>query len=576
MRRSCSRNRTFTCNNTIPFCYWHRYSCTLTGNVTVAGDPNFTSKGFIWAEGTDSPTLSDNVVTVDGTGIGQYTKQIINLTPGAQYTYRAFVIQEGVYFEGADTTTSTNLVGYYQLQDCATGSTNFRSGDTIEDITLGTEDRVTADGNTYAVVGSTNDTNIPSVGTVTYTGEPGCPATERWYNYAECDGGGITGVAYWPSGTSLANGMAFYFDNQCWTIGAETTSSGVNDFDLTGFTIYNDCTECNNANTTTTTSTSTTTTVPVYYTNTIHNDGSGGWTTGLTACQSSGFPVTVYTAENATVLQIAQNGYIMYTDTLLTTPFNGNNEYFKSVSGVNDGIYMRINSSGITTEQASCPTSFYARFITCDDPTGAIIQVESNSPISQSIVLEDNNDCYEYYNEGGIGVDGDISTFVQYADCATCQAALTQTYYLLYNCETQQIVQRTDLPTDAAEYAGLSQGDQVTNSGGNTTYTIQGTTTDNTISATSIVITGEIGCPTLCNSRDIYVSTVSAEDAYCTQTVLRTVYHNGSTWADATVIYGASSDCSTVQAGNRWYSDGIQTWFWNGSTRTSIPNPPCP
>ena len=38
-------------------------------------------------------------------------------------------------------------------------------------------------------------------------------------------------------------------------------------------------------------------------------------------------------------------------------------------------------------------------------------------------------------------------------------------------------------------------------------------------------------------------STVSAEDAYCTQTVLRTVYHNGSTWADATVIYGASSDC---------------------------------
>ena len=80
----------------------------------------------------------------------------------------------------------------------------------------------------------------------------------------------------------------------------------------------------------------------------------------------------------------------------------------------------------------------------------------------------------------------------------------------------------------------------------------------------------------MCNSRDIYVSTVSAEDAYCNQTVLRTVYHNGSTWADATVIYGTSSDCSTPQAGNRWYSDGIQTWFWNGTTRTSISNPSCP
>lgn len=80
----------------------------------------------------------------------------------------------------------------------------------------------------------------------------------------------------------------------------------------------------------------------------------------------------------------------------------------------------------------------------------------------------------------------------------------------------------------------------------------------------------------LCNSVSILVSTVSAEDAYCNQVTNRTVYHNGSTWADATIVYGTSSDCSTPQAGDRWYSDGSNTWYWNGTTKTLISNPTCP
>jgi hypothetical protein len=224
---------------------------TMTGNVTVAGDPSFTSKGFIWAQGTGTPTLSDNVVTVAGTSLGQYTQQITGLTEGTQYSYIAFVIQSGVYFYGSVQTTITNLVGYYQLQDCNTLSTNFRTGQTIEEITLGNSDRVTAGGTTYIVVGSAS-AGTPSVGTVTDTGLQGCPATERYYNYSECDGGGVTGVAMWPSGTTLANGNSFYFGGECWSIGTETTTSGA-DFDLTGYTIYNSCAECNTANPTTTT-----------------------------------------------------------------------------------------------------------------------------------------------------------------------------------------------------------------------------------------------------------------------------------------------------------------------------------
>ena len=185
----------------------------------------------------------------------------------------------------------------------------------------------------------------------------------------------------------------------------------------------------------------------------------------------------------------------------------------------------------------------------------------------------DNGECYEYLNSGGNGVDGDISTFVDFSSCATCEASLTQTYFLLFNCDTEVINQRTNLPTGSYS---LSGGDRVTNTGGSVTYTIQGTTTDQGISSTAIVDTGLTGCPPLCNSVSIFVSTTSAEDAYCTQVTPRTVYHNGDTFANATVVYGTSSDCSTAQAGNRWYSDGSFTWFWNGTTKTLIANPTCP
>ncbi len=111
---------------------------------------------------------------------------------------------------------------------------------------------------------------------------------------------------------------------------------------------------------------------------------------------------------------------------------------------------------------------------------------------------------------------------------------------------------------------------------GSTFYRVQGTAAGNITSVGTVTDTGETGCPALCNSTQLYVSTVSAEDAYCAQTTLRTVYHNEATWADATVVYGTSSDCSTPQAGNRWYSDGVNTWSWNGVAKTLISNPSCP
>jgi hypothetical protein len=161
------------------------------------------------------------------------------------------------------------------------------------------------------------------------------------------------------------------------------------------------------------------------YSNTIYNNGSGGFASSTLACEGTGFPVTIYTAENATVLQIAANGYQMFTDSGLTTPFNGGSLYYKSVGSPLSGLYLLINSSGIVTSYASCPTLYYARFITCGDPTGAIVQVSSNSPISSSIsISEIAGECYEYYDSFGSGADGDISAWNQYADCATCEAVV--------------------------------------------------------------------------------------------------------------------------------------------------------
>jgi len=76
---------------------------------------------------------------------------------------------------------------------------------------------------------------------------------------------------------------------------------------------------------------------------------------------------------------------------------------------------------------ATPPTVYYARFVTCDDPGGLIIQVQDSSPIDTSIVLFDNGDCYQWYSSGGTGVDGDIDTFTQYASCEACGIPPTAT-----------------------------------------------------------------------------------------------------------------------------------------------------
>ena len=146
----------------------------------------------------------------------------------------------------------------------------------------------------------------------------------------------------------------------------------------------------------------------------------------------------------------------------------------------------------------------------------------------------------------------------------SCEGGLTEWREDTYTCVQATTTTTTTTTTQAP-------GTTTTTQAPGTTTTTQAPVTTTTTQAPVTTTT-----TLLCNSVDIFATAVSAEQAYCNETVTKTVYHNGATWADATTVYGTSSDCSTAQAGDRWYSDGVNTWYWNGTTKTLISNPSCP
>lgn len=102
--------------------------------------------------------------------------------------------------------------------------------------------------------------------------------------------------------------------------------------------------------TTTTTSTTipptTTTTTTVTASFYGFNFASGN-VSSSTACSSS----TYLTVEYSNV-PILADGVIMYSDTALTFPMNGGNNYYKTAAG---NTVWRINSSGVIVSHIVCP-----------------------------------------------------------------------------------------------------------------------------------------------------------------------------------------------------------------------------
>jgi hypothetical protein len=80
-----------------------------------------------------------------------------------------------------------------------------------------------------------------------------------------------------------------------------------------------------------------------------------GYTTALGACTgTTTFNIPVYFS-TATADWLAANGKTVYTNSQLTTVFNGNSEHYKS-DGTNTSVYSpQINSSGVVIGVTSCP-----------------------------------------------------------------------------------------------------------------------------------------------------------------------------------------------------------------------------
>lgn len=167
------------------------------------------------------------------------------------------------------------------------------------------------------------------------------------------------------------------------------------------------------------------------------------------------------------------------------------------------------------------PGVYYARFITCDDPAGAVIDVYNEYPIpSSSLVLYDGSDCYEWYSVGGTGVDGNTNTFTQYEDCLTCQYFPPPT--------------ATPAPTPTP-------------------------------------------APSCYTFYTIYGSTQSATDACCNQYSTRPVYLDQASLATATAVY-TDNTCSTLRSTPTYYTQNLNDYYyWTGASLigpTSCPG--CP
>ena len=80
---------------------------TFNGNLTDAGNPVITQKGFVYAI-TANPTIANSKVVVSGTATGAYTANVTGLTSGTTYYVRSFATNSAgtVYGSQVDFYTS--------------------------------------------------------------------------------------------------------------------------------------------------------------------------------------------------------------------------------------------------------------------------------------------------------------------------------------------------------------------------------------------------------------------------------------------------------------------------------------
>ena len=390
---------------------------------------------------------------------------------------------------------------YYGLRQCGTLSEGYRTNNTTtQDTTLSIGDRLKDEdtGIYYTVINDTATTG----GVINYstTGLTGCPdiAESRYYGIEKCD----DGVLY---RTQATNDSVSFSLNQIVQAGSGgvtfrifSTSVGVNDYIEYSQPV----------------SASSLTTCPLgNYTCNTHSDWvtvSYDSPTGAISVTPTRSTTTVHSYSPTTASTGSGNVFITFT-------FSDSNTAYS-----NAGTQVTC-TNGAVIDTGEAAITYYARFITCDDPTGLIINVSSANPIDSTIVLSDGSACYQFVNNNLASPNADISTYTIYDSGAT--AAL--------NCAAcANVVNPPPPPPEPTCYSVLS------------TYT----TTDPATSSTAM--------NTLCTGRQ------------------RTVNMNGNGLSQSTQIYSDES-CTTLRGTPIYYADSSHYYYWDGSTLTQIDSLNC-
>ncbi len=82
-------------------------SANLNGSILNTGNPNYTSKGFYYMQGTGTPTAANSTALVSGTAAGAYSKSITGLPTSTLFSFRAFAINTQGTAYGATQTFTT-------------------------------------------------------------------------------------------------------------------------------------------------------------------------------------------------------------------------------------------------------------------------------------------------------------------------------------------------------------------------------------------------------------------------------------------------------------------------------------
>lgn len=100
-------NGSFPILTTLPTSNISEYSATSGGNITADGGSSISQKGVCWST-SQNPTIADNSTT-NGSGIGNFSSSLTNLTPNTTYYVRAYAFNGNGIAYGNQVSFITNL-----------------------------------------------------------------------------------------------------------------------------------------------------------------------------------------------------------------------------------------------------------------------------------------------------------------------------------------------------------------------------------------------------------------------------------------------------------------------------------